>query len=123
LVDKSALADIPPQERRRQEVSERCIGSYPLIYIAFQAIFELIATEITYVRDLQLIVEVRFAICYGTGLTWRQTFYSSMMPLLDRKAITVVFANIEDILLTNTVSAPGIVPCVEYLIHAVSRPS
>ncbi|KAF8216277.1 hypothetical protein K438DRAFT_1953239 [Mycena galopus ATCC 62051] len=70
LVDKSALEGIPPQERRRQE-----------------AIFELIATENTYVRDLQLIVE---------------TFYSSMMPLLDRKAITVVFANIEDILLTNT---------------------
>jgi hypothetical protein len=46
-----------------------------------------------------------------------------MMPLLDRKAITVVFANIEDILLTNTVSVPGIVPCVEYLMHAVSRPS
>ncbi|KAF7359085.1 Actin cytoskeleton-regulatory complex protein [Mycena sanguinolenta] len=70
LVDKSALEGIPSQERRRQE-----------------AIFELIATENTYVRDLQLIVE---------------TFYSSMMPLLDRKAITVIFANIEDILLTNT---------------------
>ncbi|KAJ7621612.1 hypothetical protein DFH06DRAFT_1233083 [Mycena polygramma] len=70
LVDKSALEDIPTQERRRQE-----------------AIFELITTENAYVRDLQLIVEI---------------FYSSMMPLLDRKAITVVFANIEDILLINT---------------------
>ncbi|KAJ7041981.1 hypothetical protein C8F04DRAFT_1077868 [Mycena alexandri] len=70
LVDKSALEGIPNQERRRQE-----------------SIFELITTEVAYVRDLQLIVE---------------TFYSSMMPLLDRKAITVIFANIEDILLTNT---------------------
>ncbi|KAJ7500362.1 hypothetical protein B0H11DRAFT_1908822 [Mycena galericulata] len=70
LVDKSALEGIPTRERRRQE-----------------AIFELISTEVTYVSDLQLIVE---------------TFYSSMMPLLDPKAITVVFANIEDILLTNT---------------------
>ncbi|THV00744.1 hypothetical protein K435DRAFT_750939 [Dendrothele bispora CBS 962.96] len=69
LVDKTALDGIPPNERKRQE-----------------AIFELIATENAYVRDLQLIVEV---------------FYSSMMPMLDRKAITVVFANIEDILLTN----------------------
>ncbi|KAF7294543.1 Actin cytoskeleton-regulatory complex protein [Mycena indigotica] len=70
LVDKSALEGIPTMERKRQE-----------------AIFELIVTEETYVKDLQLIVE---------------TFYSSMMPLLERKAITVVFANIEDILLTNT---------------------
>lgn len=42
LVDKSALDGIPPGERRRQE-----------------AIFELINTEAAYVRDLQLIVEVR----------------------------------------------------------------
>ncbi|KIK68649.1 hypothetical protein GYMLUDRAFT_36129 [Collybiopsis luxurians FD-317 M1] len=69
LVDKSALDGIPPNERRRQE-----------------AIFELIATENAYVRDLQLIVE---------------EFYSKLLPLLDRKAITVIFANIEDILLTN----------------------
>ncbi|KAJ8093458.1 hypothetical protein PM082_020315 [Marasmius tenuissimus] len=52
-----------------------------------EAIFELIATETAYVHDLQLIVEV---------------FYASMLPLLDTKAVTVVFANIEDILLTNT---------------------
>ncbi|KAJ4490290.1 hypothetical protein J3R30DRAFT_3278216 [Lentinula aciculospora] len=69
LVDKSALEGIPPNERRRQE-----------------AIFEIIATEHAYVRDLQLVVEV---------------FYSKLLPLLDRKAITVIFANIEDILLTN----------------------
>ncbi|KAF8589690.1 hypothetical protein K439DRAFT_300209 [Ramaria rubella] len=70
LVDKTALDGIPPDERRRQEV-----------------IFELIATESAYVRDLQLIVE---------------TFYGSMLPMLDSKATTVIFANIEDILLTNT---------------------
>ncbi|KAG8833257.1 hypothetical protein FRC17_011032 [Serendipita sp. 399] len=70
LVDKEALKEIPPHERKRQE-----------------AIFELINTESAYVRDLQLIVEV---------------FYASMLTLLDEKAITVIFANIEDILLTNT---------------------
>jgi len=41
LVDKTALDGIPPGERKRQE-----------------AIFELINTEVAYVRDLQLIVEV-----------------------------------------------------------------
>ncbi|KAF8959742.1 hypothetical protein BDZ97DRAFT_1836791 [Flammula alnicola] len=70
LVDKNALDGIPPGERKRQE-----------------AIFELINTEVAYVRDLQLIVEV---------------FYSSMLPMLSQKEITVVFANIEDLLLTNT---------------------
>lgn len=70
LVDKTALEGIPPGERKRQE-----------------AIFELINTEVAYVRDLQLIVEV---------------FYSSLLPILSEKEITVVFANIEDILLTNT---------------------
>lgn len=34
-------------------------------------------------------------------------FYSSLLPLLDTKAVTVVFANVEDILLTNTVSIPS----------------
>ncbi|EKM83232.1 hypothetical protein AGABI1DRAFT_118549 [Agaricus bisporus var. burnettii JB137-S8] len=68
LVDRTALEGIPMQERKRQE-----------------AIFELINTEVAYVRDLQLIV-----------------FYSSMLNLLSRKEITVIFANIEDILLTNT---------------------
>ncbi|KAF8801450.1 hypothetical protein BYT27DRAFT_7198246 [Phlegmacium glaucopus] len=70
LVDKTALEGIPPGERKRQE-----------------AIFELINTEVAYVRDLQLIVEV---------------FYSKLLPTLSEKEITVVFANIEDILLTNT---------------------
>lgn len=70
LVDQSALEGMPKAERRRQE-----------------AIFELIATEGAYVRDLQLIVE---------------TFYASLISLLDEKAVKVVFANVEDILLTNT---------------------
>ncbi|KAG1741756.1 Rho family DH domain-containing guanine nucleotide exchange factor [Suillus paluster] len=52
-----------------------------------EAIFELIFTEADYVRDLQLIV----------GL-----FYSRLMGTLGEKATTVIFANIEDILLTNT---------------------
>lgn len=42
LVDRSALEEIPNLERKRQE-----------------AIFELISTEADYVRDVQLIVEVR----------------------------------------------------------------
>lgn len=29
------------------------------------------------------------------------------MPMLDQKAITVIFANIEDLLLTNTVRYPA----------------
>ncbi|KAL5533504.1 hypothetical protein ACEPAF_5280 [Sanghuangporus sanghuang] len=52
-----------------------------------EAIFELINTEAAYVRDLQLIVEV---------------FYSSMVSMLSEKETTVVFANIEDLLLVNT---------------------
>ncbi|TFY54721.1 hypothetical protein EVG20_g9594, partial [Dentipellis fragilis] len=70
LVDRSALEGMAPRERSRQE-----------------AIFEFIATEAAYVRDLQLIVEI---------------FYSSMLDILEPKAVTVIFANVEDILLTNT---------------------
>ena len=32
-----------------------------------------------------------------------QVFYSSLLPILSEKEVTVVFANIEDILLINTV--------------------
>jgi len=52
-----------------------------------QAIFEFIATESTYNRDLQLIV---------------QSFYAPLLDILDEKALTVIFANVEDILLANT---------------------
>lgn len=44
--------EIPDRERKRQE-----------------AIFEFIATEIAYVRDLQLIVEVRLGVVYYTPKT------------------------------------------------------
>ncbi len=33
-----------------------------------------------------------------------QVFYRGLLPHLDEKAATVIFANVEDILLTNTVS-------------------
>ncbi|WVF66967.1 hypothetical protein IAT40_001710 [Kwoniella sp. CBS 6097] len=70
LVEPSVLATMSERERKRQE-----------------AIFEFIATEGSYGRDLQLIVEV---------------FYASMLDILDDKSLNVVFANIEDILLFNT---------------------
>lgn len=49
-----------------------------------EAIFEFITTESTHVRDLQIIVEV---------------FFNAMQPILDAKAATVIFANVEEILL------------------------
>jgi hypothetical protein len=63
LVDKSALEGLPDRERRRQEVCffvlAPCISvRQSLIHVAGKAIFELIATEGAYVRDLQLVVEV-----------------------------------------------------------------
>ena len=72
LVDPGVLESMGDQERKRQE-----------------AIFEFIATEAAYNRDLQLIVQV---------------FYASLldMDILDDKALTVIFANVEDILLANT---------------------
>ena len=51
-------------------------------------------------------VEVRFISVSSepnvANITY-QIFYSKTMPLLDEKAVKVLFANIEDILLTNTV--------------------
>ncbi|KAI6037316.1 Dbl homology domain-containing protein, partial [Pisolithus microcarpus] len=52
-----------------------------------EAIFELISTEADYVRDLQLVVEV---------------FYSCLVDMLEEESTSVIFSNIEDILLTNT---------------------
>jgi actin cytoskeleton-regulatory complex protein PAN1 len=62
-VDKTALEGIPPGERKRQEVAFHFPRHFvPFITCSFnlvlQAIFELINTELAYVRDLQLIVEV-----------------------------------------------------------------
>lgn len=57
LVDKSVVEGLPDTERKRQEV-----GYMPCVCVMVadrvQAIFELIATESAYVRDLQMIVEV-----------------------------------------------------------------
>ncbi|GEM10145.1 rho guanyl-nucleotide exchange factor [Rhodotorula toruloides] len=68
LVDESALAGLPESERKRQE-----------------AIFELVATEQSYVQSLQLV------------------FLNALQPVLPEKAQQVIFANIEDIVLSNTV--------------------
>lgn len=75
LVDPGVLASMSDQERKRQE-----------------SIFEFIATEATYNRDLQLIVQVFYASLLDNGSTLG----------LEDKALTVIFANVEDILLANT---------------------
>lgn len=67
MIGSEASIAIPDQERKRQE-----------------AIFELIATESSHVRDVQIIVDV---------------FFNSMQPLLQSKAATVIFGNIEEVLL------------------------
>ncbi|BGO93264.1 hypothetical protein NBRC10512_000083 [Rhodotorula toruloides] len=71
LVDESALEGLPDSERKRQE-----------------AIFELVATEQSYVQSLQLVIEV---------------FLNALQPVLPEKAQQIIFANIEDIVLFNTV--------------------
>lgn len=70
LVDPSVVTTMSDRERKRQE-----------------SIFEFIATESSYVRDLQLIVGV---------------FYARLMTLLPDKALRVIFANVEDILMLAT---------------------
>jgi hypothetical protein len=70
LVDPSVLATMEPTERKRQE-----------------AIFEFIATEAKYVRDLQLVVGV---------------FYARVMTILSQQALTVIFANIEEIMMFHS---------------------
>ncbi|KAI7880960.1 hypothetical protein K492DRAFT_207137 [Lichtheimia hyalospora FSU 10163] len=69
-MDPSELAVISSEERKRQE-----------------AIFELITTEKSYLRDLQLIINV---------------YYTESMKYLARDEQDVVFSNIDDLLLTNT---------------------
>ncbi|GAA5879139.1 hypothetical protein JCM16303_001313 [Sporobolomyces ruberrimus] len=71
LIDPSALDNLPTTERKRQE-----------------ACFEFIATEQSYVQNLQLTIE---------------TFYSALQPVIPSKALEVIFANIDDILMFNTV--------------------
>ncbi|KNC97059.1 uncharacterized protein SPPG_07456 [Spizellomyces punctatus DAOM BR117] len=70
-VDPYRLQTIAPDERKRQE-----------------AIYELIATEQTYVRDLELIY---------------QTFYGPMSQILPHGDLEAVFSNIEDIKMVNAV--------------------
>ena len=56
-------------------------------------------------RDLQLIVEVGEPFLYiidDLMAPFCQIFYSSMLRLLGPKTISIIFANVEDILLTNT---------------------
>ncbi|GJN92753.1 hypothetical protein Rhopal_005791-T1 [Rhodotorula paludigena] len=53
-----------------------------------EACYELIATEQSYVQSLQLVIEV---------------FLNALQPVLPEKALRVIFANIDDILLFNTV--------------------
>ncbi|KAK4700326.1 hypothetical protein P7C70_g5926, partial [Phenoliferia sp. Uapishka_3] len=53
-----------------------------------ESIFEFISTEQSYVQSLQLIIEV---------------FFGALQPMLTQKASEIVFANIEDILMFNTV--------------------
>lgn len=57
-----------------------------------EAIFELIKTEVTYLAHLQTIV---------------QEYFTRLQPVLDDKASSVIFANIEDILLWSVVSPPS----------------
>ncbi|TKA51640.1 hypothetical protein B0A53_05517 [Rhodotorula sp. CCFEE 5036] len=53
-----------------------------------EACYEFIATEQSYVQSLQLVIEV---------------FFSALQPVLPEKASSIIFANIDDILLFNTV--------------------
>lgn len=70
LVDASVLETMPQQERKRQE-----------------ALFELIATEASYVADVQLLVGV---------------WYARLIDTLDEQSLGVIFANIEDIMMFNS---------------------
>ncbi|KAI6037322.1 Dbl homology domain-containing protein [Pisolithus microcarpus] len=53
-----------------------------------EVIFDFISTEAVYVRDFQLIVEL---------------FYSRLVDMLAAESTSVIFSNIEDIVLTNTI--------------------
>ncbi|CAG8555372.1 11309_t:CDS:10, partial [Ambispora gerdemannii] len=70
LMDSETVETLPKEERKRQE-----------------GIYELITTEQSYLRDLQMIVAV---------------FYGPLQNLLDAHELTTIFSNIEDILLCNT---------------------
>jgi actin cytoskeleton-regulatory complex protein PAN1 len=103
LVNRDALEGLLPGERKRQEVKITSYAAY-FFLIPWQAIFELIATEAAYVRDLQIIVGVSgFTTSRPHADNPYKLFYERLVPVLEPKAVTVIFANVEDILLTNTV--------------------
>ncbi|ORY26048.1 hypothetical protein BCR39DRAFT_542389 [Naematelia encephala] len=87
LVDPGVLDSMSGRERKRQEVGDAHSRRLESMTLMSQAIFEFIATEAAYNRDLQLIVEA---------------FYAPLLSVLDDKALAVIFANVEDILLVNT---------------------
>ncbi|KAI9015102.1 hypothetical protein BC832DRAFT_589560 [Gaertneriomyces semiglobifer] len=70
-LDPYRLSLIPPDERKRQE-----------------AIYELIATEQTYVRDLELI---------------REVFYEPMISMVSQADLDDIFCNLEDIKIVNAI--------------------
>ncbi|CAG8628227.1 2674_t:CDS:2, partial [Racocetra fulgida] len=70
IMDSKTLESISKEERKRQE-----------------AIYELIITEQTYLRDLQIIIEL---------------FYGPLQSLLSEQDLSTIFCNIQDILLCNT---------------------
>lgn len=69
-MDPETIKGITKEDRKRQE-----------------AIFELISTEQSYLRDLQMIIEV---------------FYGPLQNILIEDELKIIFSNIEDILLCNT---------------------
>ncbi|GBC18369.1 uncharacterized protein OCT59_006422 [Rhizophagus irregularis] len=70
IMDPETIKGITKEDRKRQE-----------------AIFELISTEQSYLRDLQMIIEV---------------FYGPLQNILIEDELKIIFSNIEDILLCNT---------------------
>jgi hypothetical protein len=69
-MDPEMVKNMSKEDRRRQE-----------------AIYELISTEQSYLRDLQMIIEV---------------FYGPLQSILSPNDLNIIFANVEDILLCNT---------------------
>lgn len=69
-MDPETIKNISKEERKRQE-----------------AIYELISTEQSYLRDLQMIIEL---------------FYGPLQNILSQDELNIIFSNIEDILLCNT---------------------
>ncbi|CAI2169930.1 13957_t:CDS:10 [Funneliformis geosporum] len=70
IMDPEKLTGVSKEERKRQE-----------------SIYELISTEQSYIRDLQMIVEI---------------FYGPLQTILSSEELNTIFSNIEDILLCNT---------------------